>query len=136
MTVLLENTLTRQKWQNVVFILRIFAWSSVFVPMPQVQMPNSLEYQPVECAIVVNAAGAYSGRVAEMIGIGAGAKDTWAGIHLPVEPRKRWLTLFAICCLSLTLPAVSLMLTAVSANAICCFPALPITIFLLILFSF
>ena len=55
MTVLLENTLTRQKWQNVVFILRIFAWSSVFVPMPQVQMPNSLEYQPVECAIVVNA---------------------------------------------------------------------------------
>ena len=61
----------------------------MFVPLAQVQMPNSLEYQPVECAIVVNAAGAHSGRVAEMIGIGAGAKDTWAGISLPVEPRKR-----------------------------------------------
>ncbi|XP_067113856.1 FAD-dependent oxidoreductase domain-containing protein 1 [Osmerus mordax] len=56
-----------------------------------VQMPNSLEYQPVECAIVVNAAGAHSGRVAEMMGIGAGAKDTWAGIRLPVEPRKRFI---------------------------------------------
>lgn len=52
-------------------------------------MPNSLEYQPVECAIVVNAAGALSGKVAEMMGIGLGPKDTIAGIPLPVEPRKR-----------------------------------------------
>lgn len=52
-------------------------------------MPNSLEYQPVECAIVVNAAGAFSGKVAEMMGIGLGLKDTIAGIPLPVEPRKR-----------------------------------------------
>lgn len=55
----------------------------------QVQMPNSLEYQPVECAIVVNAAGAFSGKLAEMLGIGSGPKDTIAGITLPVEPRKR-----------------------------------------------
>uniref|UniRef100_A0A6Q2ZNC7 FAD-dependent oxidoreductase domain-containing protein 1 n=1 Tax=Esox lucius TaxID=8010 RepID=A0A6Q2ZNC7_ESOLU len=55
-----------------------------------VQMPNSLEYQPVECAIVVNAAGAFSGKVAEMMGIGLGLKDTIAGVPLPVEPRKRF----------------------------------------------
>ncbi len=55
----------------------------------QVQMPNSLEYQPVECAIVVNAAGALSGKLAEMLGVGCGSKDTIAGIPVPVEPRKR-----------------------------------------------
>lgn len=52
-------------------------------------MPNSLEYQPVECAIVVNAAGAFSAKLAEMLGIGFGPKDSIAGIPLPVEPRKR-----------------------------------------------
>lgn len=52
-------------------------------------MPNSLEYQPVECAIVVNAAGAFSGKLADMVGIGFGPKNTIAGIPLPVEPRKR-----------------------------------------------
>lgn len=56
----------------------------------KVQMPNSLEYQPVECAIVVNAAGAFSGKLAEMLGIGTGSKDTLAGIPVPVEPRKRY----------------------------------------------
>ncbi|XP_069001989.1 FAD-dependent oxidoreductase domain-containing protein 1 [Embiotoca jacksoni] len=56
----------------------------------KVQMPNSLEYQPVECAIVVNAAGAFSGKLTEMLGIGSGPKDTIAGIPLPVEPRKRF----------------------------------------------
>ncbi|KAM4726506.1 FAD-dependent oxidoreductase domain-containing protein 1 isoform 2-T2 [Anableps anableps] len=55
----------------------------------KVQMPNSLEYQPVECAIVVNAAGAFSGKLAEMVGIGLGPKDSFAGIPVPVEPRKR-----------------------------------------------
>ncbi|KAF7650339.1 hypothetical protein LDENG_00127520, partial [Lucifuga dentata] len=54
----------------------------------KVQMPNSLEYQPVECAIVVNAAGAFSAKLAEMLGIGFGSKDSMAGIPLPVEPRK------------------------------------------------
>lgn len=52
-------------------------------------MPNSLEYQLVECAIVVNAAGAFSGKLAEMLGVGFGPRDTIAGIPLPVEPRKR-----------------------------------------------
>ncbi|MEQ2267291.1 FAD-dependent oxidoreductase domain-containing protein 1 [Xenotaenia resolanae] len=53
-------------------------------------MPNSMEYQPVECAIVVNAAGAFSGKLAEMLGIGLGPKDSLAGIPVPVEPRKRY----------------------------------------------
>ncbi|CAB1316662.1 unnamed protein product [Coregonus sp. 'balchen'] len=62
-------------------------------------MPNSLEYQPVECAIVVNAAGAYSGKVAEMMGIGFGLRDTLAGIPLPVEPRKTS-SVRGLCCVS------------------------------------
>lgn len=52
-------------------------------------MPNTLEYQPVECAIVVNAAGAFSGKLTEMLGIGLSSEDTITGIPLPVEPRKR-----------------------------------------------
>lgn len=56
----------------------------------KVQMTNSLEYQPVECAIVVNAAGAFSAKLAEMVGIGQGSKDSIAGVPLPVEPRKRY----------------------------------------------
>ncbi|XP_042354940.1 FAD-dependent oxidoreductase domain-containing protein 1 [Plectropomus leopardus] len=57
----------------------------------KVQMPNSLEYQPVECAIVVNAAGAFSAKLAEILGIGSGPKDSIAGIPVPVEPRKRYI---------------------------------------------
>ncbi|XP_008426761.1 FAD-dependent oxidoreductase domain-containing protein 1 [Poecilia reticulata] len=56
----------------------------------KVQMLNSLEYQPVECALVVNAAGAFSGKLAEMVGIGLGPKDSLAGFSVPVEPRKRY----------------------------------------------
>lgn len=56
----------------------------------RVQMPNSLEYQPVECPVVVNAAGAFSGKLAKVLGIGLGPEDTIAGIPLPVEPRKRY----------------------------------------------
>uniref|UniRef100_A0A1A8P387 FAD-dependent oxidoreductase domain-containing protein 1 n=1 Tax=Nothobranchius pienaari TaxID=704102 RepID=A0A1A8P387_9TELE len=56
----------------------------------KVQMPNSMEFQPVECAIVVNAAGAFSGKLAEMLGIGLGPKDSMAGLPVPVEPRKRY----------------------------------------------
>ncbi|RXN18877.1 FAD-dependent oxidoreductase domain-containing 1 [Labeo rohita] len=55
-----------------------------------VRMPNSLEYQPVECAIVVNAAGANSGKIASMLGIGLGPKESVSGVPLPVEPRKRF----------------------------------------------
>lgn len=53
-------------------------------------MPNSLEYQPVECAVVVNAAGANSGKIAEMLGIGLGPKQSVSAIPIPVEPRKRF----------------------------------------------
>ncbi|CAL8364593.1 unnamed protein product [Lota lota] len=56
-----------------------------------IRMPNSLEYQPVECAIVVNAAGAFSAKLVDMMGIGTGAKDTLSGLSLPVEPRKRFI---------------------------------------------
>ncbi|XP_055063824.2 FAD-dependent oxidoreductase domain-containing protein 1 [Misgurnus anguillicaudatus] len=55
-----------------------------------VRMPNSLEYQPVECAVVVNAAGANSGKIAEMLGIGLGPKQSVSAIPIPVEPRKRF----------------------------------------------
>ncbi|TNM85255.1 hypothetical protein fugu_009433 [Takifugu bimaculatus] len=56
----------------------------------KVQMPNSLEYQPVECSIVVNAAGAFSANLVEKLGVGAGTKDAVAGVAVPVEPRKRY----------------------------------------------
>ncbi|KAM9331698.1 FAD-dependent oxidoreductase domain-containing protein 1 [Pholidichthys leucotaenia] len=56
----------------------------------KVQMPNSLEYQPVECAIVVNAAGAFSGKLAAMLGMGSGPENSIAEFPLPVEPRKRY----------------------------------------------
>ncbi|XP_007244777.3 FAD-dependent oxidoreductase domain-containing protein 1 [Astyanax mexicanus] len=55
-----------------------------------VRMPNSLEYQPVECAVVINAAGAGSGKIAEMVGIGKGPEHSVASVPLPVEPRKRY----------------------------------------------
>ncbi|XP_014444306.1 FAD-dependent oxidoreductase domain-containing protein 1 [Tupaia chinensis] len=55
-----------------------------------VKMAHSLEYQPVECALVVNAAGAWSGQVAELAGIGQGPPGTLQGTKLPVEPRKRY----------------------------------------------
>uniref|UniRef100_H3CDP4 FAD-dependent oxidoreductase domain-containing protein 1 n=1 Tax=Tetraodon nigroviridis TaxID=99883 RepID=H3CDP4_TETNG len=55
----------------------------------KVQMPRSLEYQPVECSLVVNAAGASSAKLAEMLGVGAASEDAVAGIAVPVEPRKR-----------------------------------------------
>ncbi|XP_008066273.1 FAD-dependent oxidoreductase domain-containing protein 1 isoform X1 [Carlito syrichta] len=59
-----------------------------------VKMDNSLEYQPVECAIVINAAGAWSGQIAELAGIGKGLPGTLQGTKLPVEPRKRYVYLW------------------------------------------
>lgn len=59
------------------------------VCVAQVQMPNSPEYQPVECAIVINAAGAFSAKVTEMLRVGSGDKYSIDGIPFPVEPRKR-----------------------------------------------
>ncbi|XP_040848628.1 FAD-dependent oxidoreductase domain-containing protein 1 isoform X1 [Ochotona curzoniae] len=59
-----------------------------------VKMDHSLEYQPVECAIVINAAGAWSGQIAELAGIGDGPPGTLQGTKLPVEPRKRYVYLW------------------------------------------
>ncbi|XP_047733216.1 FAD-dependent oxidoreductase domain-containing protein 1 isoform X2 [Prionailurus viverrinus] len=59
-----------------------------------VKIDQSLEYQPVECAIVVNAAGAWSGQVAELAGIGKGPPGTLQGTKLPVELRKRYVYLW------------------------------------------
>ncbi|XP_053126241.1 FAD-dependent oxidoreductase domain-containing protein 1 isoform X2 [Hemicordylus capensis] len=56
----------------------------------QVQMPGSIETARIQCAVVVNAAGAWSQKVAEMVGIGTGPPDTILEIPLPVEPRKRY----------------------------------------------
>lgn len=67
-------------------------WAKPCLPSPlclQVKMDHSLEYQPVECALVINAAGAWSGQVAELAGIGKGPPGTLEGTKLPVEPRKR-----------------------------------------------
>ncbi|XP_044114104.1 FAD-dependent oxidoreductase domain-containing protein 1 isoform X4 [Neovison vison] len=59
-----------------------------------VKIDHSLEYQPVECAIVINAAGAWSGQIAELAGVGKGPPGTLQGTKLPVEPRKRYVYLW------------------------------------------
>ncbi|XP_053547515.1 FAD-dependent oxidoreductase domain-containing protein 1 [Bombina bombina] len=59
-----------------------------------VQVPKSLETQYVECALVINAAGAWSGKVAEMAKIGIGHPDSLEGVKLPIEPRKRYIYVF------------------------------------------
>lgn len=48
----------------------------------------------MECAIVVNAAGAWSGQIAELAGVGKGLPGTLQGTKLPVEPRKRYVYLW------------------------------------------
>ncbi|NXU35097.1 FXRD1 protein, partial [Drymodes brunneopygia] len=52
----------------------------------QVYMPDSLEYQPVACAIVVNAAGAWAGKLLEAEGLPRGLCQP----PLPIQPRKRY----------------------------------------------
>lgn len=57
----------------------------LFVPS-QIYMPDSLEYQPVACAIVVNAAGAWAGKLLEAEGLPKGLCKP----SLPIQPRKRY----------------------------------------------
>ncbi|NXC53231.1 FXRD1 protein, partial [Aleadryas rufinucha] len=52
----------------------------------QIYMPDSLEYQPVACAIVVNAAGAWAGKLLEADGLPRGLCRP----PLPIQPRKRY----------------------------------------------
>ncbi|KAG8141473.1 hypothetical protein E2320_007093 [Naja naja] len=54
-----------------------------------VQLPESFERATVDCCMVVNAAGAWSGRVAEMAGIGAPSENILSEFKFPVEPKKR-----------------------------------------------
>lgn len=49
-------------------------------------MPDSLEYQPVTCAIVVNAAGAWAGKLLEAEGL----PRALCRPPLPIQPRKRY----------------------------------------------
>uniref|UniRef100_A0A8C5WKN0 FAD-dependent oxidoreductase domain-containing protein 1 n=1 Tax=Leptobrachium leishanense TaxID=445787 RepID=A0A8C5WKN0_9ANUR len=59
-----------------------------------VQVPSSPETHSVECALVINTAGAWSGRVAEMANIGTGDPGSLEGTKLPIEPRKRYVYTF------------------------------------------
>ncbi|NXM06277.1 FXRD1 protein, partial [Tyrannus savana] len=52
----------------------------------QIYMPDSLEYQPVACSIVVNAAGAWAGKLLEAEGL---PRDLCQP-PLPIQPRKRY----------------------------------------------
>ncbi|NXY86411.1 FXRD1 protein, partial [Alcedo cyanopectus] len=51
-----------------------------------VHMPDSLEYQRVSCAIVVNAAGAWAGKLLEVTDV----PEELRRPPLPIEPRKRY----------------------------------------------
>ncbi|XP_074705057.1 FAD-dependent oxidoreductase domain-containing protein 1 [Strix aluco] len=51
-----------------------------------IHMPDSLEYQPVTCAIVINAAGAWAGQLLEA----AGLPGQLCQPPLPIQPRKRY----------------------------------------------
>ncbi|XP_071432220.1 FAD-dependent oxidoreductase domain-containing protein 1 isoform X2 [Pithys albifrons albifrons] len=51
-----------------------------------IYMPDSLEYQPVACSIVVNAAGAWAGKLLEAEGI----PGELCQPPLPIQPRKRY----------------------------------------------
>ncbi|NWI38580.1 FXRD1 protein, partial [Picathartes gymnocephalus] len=52
----------------------------------QVHMPDSLEYQPVACAIVINATGAWAAKLLEAEGLPRGLCRP----PLPIQPRKRY----------------------------------------------
>ncbi|NXF12132.1 FXRD1 protein, partial [Smithornis capensis] len=53
---------------------------------PQIYMPDSLEYQQVACSIVVNAAGAWAGKLLEADGL----PGKLCQPPLPIQPRKRY----------------------------------------------
>ncbi|NWI61232.1 FXRD1 protein, partial [Calyptomena viridis] len=60
--------------------------SKSHVCAPQIYMPDSLEYQPVACSIVVNAAGAWAGKLLEADGL----PGELCQPPLPIQPRKRY----------------------------------------------
>ncbi|XP_020667007.3 FAD-dependent oxidoreductase domain-containing protein 1 isoform X1 [Pogona vitticeps] len=60
----------------------------------KIRIPYIFESATVSSGMVVNTAGAWSGKVAEMARIGTGQPGTLSGIKLPVEPRKRYVYVF------------------------------------------
>ncbi|NXY19386.1 FXRD1 protein, partial [Atrichornis clamosus] len=60
--------------------------ASARIKYVHIHMPDSLEYQPVACAIVVNAAGAWAGKLLEADGLPRGLCHP----RLPIQPRKRY----------------------------------------------
>ncbi|NXQ35858.1 FXRD1 protein, partial [Alaudala cheleensis] len=61
--------------------------SSARIKYVHVYMPDSLEYQPVACAIVINAAGAWAGKLLEADGLPRALCQP----PLPIQPRKRYI---------------------------------------------
>ncbi|NXO02532.1 FXRD1 protein, partial [Rhinopomastus cyanomelas] len=59
---------------------------SACIKCVHVRMPDSREYQPVTCAVVVNAAGAWAGELLEA----AGVPEQMCQPPLPIQPRKRF----------------------------------------------
>ncbi|NXH09559.1 FXRD1 protein, partial [Bucco capensis] len=60
--------------------------SSARIKYIHIHKQDSLEYQPVACAIVVNAAGAWAGNLLELAGVPRGLLQP----PLPIQPRKRY----------------------------------------------
>ncbi|XP_022084259.1 FAD-dependent oxidoreductase domain-containing protein 1-like isoform X2 [Acanthaster planci] len=56
----------------------------------KVKLPNSPETIPVKCSMVVLAAGAWSGEVAQLLDIGRGSEEDLLDKPVPVCPRKRY----------------------------------------------
>ncbi|XP_017665209.1 PREDICTED: FAD-dependent oxidoreductase domain-containing protein 1 isoform X1 [Lepidothrix coronata] len=62
------------------------AAESTRIKYVHIYMPDSLEYQPVACSIVVNAAGAWAGKLLEADGL----PRRLCQPPLPIQPRKRY----------------------------------------------
>ncbi|KAM6238418.1 FAD-dependent oxidoreductase domain-containing protein 1 [Porphyrio hochstetteri] len=66
--------------------VRATALDTARIRYVNIHKPNSLDYQPVACAIVVNAAGAWAGELLER----AGLPGELCQPPLPITPRKRY----------------------------------------------
>ncbi|NXI44425.1 FXRD1 protein, partial [Galbula dea] len=60
--------------------------SSTRIKYVHIHKPDSLDYQPVACAIVINTAGAWAGKLLEVAGVPRELQQP----PLPIQPRKRY----------------------------------------------